>query len=131
MPAANAAEATFQDRVLAVEVYRSLAQGMSLYDATRYAWGVNLGRVSRVDYVLAVKDREIIGVFEPVQWLPATPANFPNLPPAPSDRFGFIGRAAPPNIQARYIGHLVPAKKRGEQRDFHYHGGAYTNRLRR
>jgi hypothetical protein len=117
------AQATFQDRVMAVEVYKSLAEGRSLYDATRYAWGARLRRAQNLDYVLAVKDREIIGVFTPSQWLPATPANFPDQPPTTPNRIGFVGDPAPPAIQTRYVGYLVPTKKRGDRREFHYHGG--------
>ena len=126
MPAHETArvEAIFRDRVMVVEVYKSQADGRSLYDAARYAWRANLRRAENVDYVLAVKNREIIGVFVPTKWLPATPNNFPGQPPTPPKRIGFIGLEAPPEIQARYRGRLVPAKKRGDQREFHNHGGA-------
>lgn len=117
------AEAIFQDRIMAVEVYKSLAEGRSLYDAARYAWKANLRRAKNLDYVLAVKDREIIGVFVPTEWLPATPANFPDHPPTKHKRIGFVGDEASPEIQARYLGRLVPVKKRGDQSEFHYHGG--------
>jgi hypothetical protein len=125
MPAPNAgqAEAIFQDRVMAVEVYKSLAEGRSLYDAARYAWKANLRRAKKLDYVLAVKDREIIGVFAPTEWLPATQINFPGQPPAKPKCIGFVGGEAPSGIQARYLGYLVPVKKRGDQSGFHYHGG--------
>ncbi|HEY3909416.1 MAG TPA: hypothetical protein VGM07_05945 [Stellaceae bacterium] len=116
-------EATFQDRVMAVEVYKSLAEGRSLYDAARYAWRANLQRANNLDYVLAVKDREIIGVFAPTEWLSAKPTNFPDHPPTKPKRIGFVGDEAPPQIQARYVGRFVPIKKRGDQSEFHYHGG--------
>jgi len=63
MPAHEPArvEAIFRDKVMVVEVYKSQADGRSLYDAARYAWRANLRRTENVDYVLAVKNREIIG----------------------------------------------------------------------
>jgi hypothetical protein len=125
MPAHNAekAEAIFQDRIMAVEVYKSLAEGRSLYDAARFAWKANLRRAKKLDYVLGVKDREIVGVYAPTEWLSATPANFPNHPPTKPKRIGFVGDEAPSKIKARYLGRLVPVKKRGDQSEFHYHGG--------
>src|SRR5882724_9154793 len=103
MPAHNSrqAEAIFQGRIMAVEVYKSLAEGRSLYDAARYAWKANLCRAKKIDYVLAVKDREIIGVFAPTEWYPAIPSNFPDQPPTTDKRVGFVGDKAPPEIQAR------------------------------
>jgi hypothetical protein len=120
---AGQTEAIFQDRLMAVEVYKSLAEGRSLYDAARYAWKANLHRAKKIDYVLAVKGREIIGVFAPTEWLPASPVNCPDQPPTNPKRIGFVGDEAPPEIQARYLGYLVPVKKRGDQSEFHYHGG--------
>jgi hypothetical protein len=102
-------EAIFRDRVMAVEVYKSQGDGRSLYDAARFAWREN---------------REIIGVFVATKWLPATLNNFPQQPPTPPKRIGFVGVEASLEIRARYCGRLVPVKKRGKRHDFHYHGGA-------
>jgi hypothetical protein len=117
-------EAVFQDRVMLVEIYKSHIGGMSIYDAAPYAWRANPNRAKKVDYVLAAKNREIVGVFAPIEWLPAAPANFPDHPDTTSGRIGFRGREAPAEIQDRYLGRLAPAKKRGDQSEFYYYGGA-------
>ena len=116
-------EAVFQDKVMLVEIYKSHVGEMSIYDAARYAWRANLRRAKKVDYVLAVKNREIVGVFAPTEWLPATPPNFPEHPDTTPGRIDFRGGEAPAEIQTRYLGRSAPAKKRGDQREFHYYGG--------
>jgi hypothetical protein len=95
----------------------------SIYDAARYAWRANLRRVKKLDYVLAVEKGKIVGVFVPKEWLPATPANFPEHPETKPGRIGFHGDKTPAEVRARYLGQTAPIKKRGDRREFHYYGG--------
>jgi hypothetical protein len=55
-------EAIFQDRVMLVEIYKSI-RDRPIYDAARYAWRANLRRAKKVDYVLAVYNGEIVEAF--------------------------------------------------------------------
>jgi len=115
-------EAIFRDRVMLVEIYKSI-RDRPIYDAARYAWRANLRRAKKVDYVLAVYNGEIVGAFTPTEWLSAIPANFPDFPDTPPGRIGFRGDEAPAEVQTRYLRKRAPAKKRGDQREFHYYGG--------
>ncbi len=106
-----------------MESYKSHVGGVSIYDAARYAWRTNLRRAKKIDYVLAVEGGRIIGVFVPTEWLSAIPENFPNFPDTKPGRIGFRGYEAPAEAQVLYLGERAPAKKRGDQREFHYLGG--------
>jgi hypothetical protein len=117
-------EAVFEDKVMLVEAYKSYVGERSLYDVTRYAWEANPHRAKEVDYVLAVRKGVILGAFVPTEWLPATPANFPDFPDTPPGRIGFLGYEAPTEVQVRYCCKRAPAKKRGDRSEFHYFGGA-------
>jgi uncharacterized protein len=100
----------------------------SIYNAVRYAWRLNKNRAEAVDYVLAVKQGIIIGVFKPERWLDATAANFPDFPRVDKDngRIGFKGRKIgdietvgdieklhDSEILSIYLNKLAPSRKKG------------------
>jgi len=75
---------------------------------------LSLSRVKHVEVVLSTVQGLIVGAFIPDKWLDATEVNFPGREEMPG-RLGFIGREAPADIQALYVGKRVPDefRKRG------------------
>lgn len=77
-----------------------------LLDRVRYAWRISKHRAEKADYVLAVTQGVVRGVFVPEKWLPATPEHFP--PPRfegpRPPRIGFHGKKAPADIWIHYVG---------------------------
>ena len=66
------------DALLIVSINQTYPR-LSAYDAARYAWRVSPERANQVQYVVATKNRRVVGVFEPHDWRPATRANFPEF----------------------------------------------------
>ncbi len=110
-------ELTNDDALLIVSVNRSYP-GLSSYDASRYAWRVSPERAKRVEYVIATKNRRVVGVFRPSAWKPATIGNFPEFNKERPGRIGFVGTPASGAVAARFIGKLLPA-------DFRFSGNGY------
>lgn len=103
--------AVFHHKLLLVCVNNSSGD-RPLYDATRFAWGVNAARVRTVEYVLAVRQGIIKEVYKPEKWHDATVSNFPRL--AKEDlpkKMGFDGeKPAPDQIRELYVGKRVERK---------------------
>lgn len=116
----QAEPAVFTHRVILINVNRS-ASDRSLYDATRYTWKINPKKAARAEYILAVRQGLILGVFVAEQWLPDTTVNFPGRVPV-TGRYGFVGRPAPEEIRTQYIGKSVPDRfrKRGAANPIKY-----------
>ena len=102
--------AIFEHSVALVIVNR-LAAEESLYEATRYAWTVNLSRMRQVEYLLPVVNGIIRGAFVADHWLPALPEHFPGKEAMPG-RHGFEGREAPADIVQLYRHTRVPDEYR-------------------
>jgi hypothetical protein len=107
----------FADPVLVVSVNQSYPK-RSAYDAARFAWRVSAERARKVRYVVAVKKREVVGVFEPSEWKPATRANFPEFDQEFPGRVGFVGTTANEDALRQYIGRKLTA-------DFKFSGNGY------
>ncbi len=107
-----AKEADFQHKALLLNVGRS-AYEMPLYEATRFAWGVNKSRAEQAEVILPTVKGLIIGAFVAKEWLTATTANFPGRPRL-RKRYGFNGKEAPKEIKALYVDKRVPKKYRGQ-----------------
>lgn len=105
--------AEFEHKAILISVNRS-ANDKSLYNSTRFAWKINKTRAEKAEVILAVWYGLIVGAFIATEWLEATSKNFPEFVDAPdsSDRFGFIGKEAPKEIQSLYIGKRVPDEYR-------------------
>lgn len=99
--------------------------GLSELDASRYSWIVAGSKVEHVEYVLAVKGGEIVGVFEPEEWKEAKKENFPDISDHHGNwnhqewrpghwRLGFWGREAPVEIRNLYLGKQVSKDLRGQ-----------------
>lgn len=77
-----------------------------LYDRVRYAWRLSEVRARNAEYVLAVIQGVVHGVFLPRRWLPASPEHFPisRFAETSSSRMGFVGEIASPEIWEHYVG---------------------------
>lgn len=123
----------FAHRVLMIST-PNRSRDVSLYDAVRYAWKVNVARAEQAEFILATVKGIVRGVFVATQWLPALEVNFPTLRAwgedpeqdiAESKRHGFIGYEAPAEISALYMGKRVPDeyRKRGAMSPLKYSPG--------
>ena len=113
--------------LLLINVNKSAGVRPTIYDAVRYAWRVDPTRAATVAYVLAEYHGTCVGAFVADEWLPATPENFPGLAADPlageaprEGRFGFVGREAPPDVLARYLGRRLDERQHGEQNPVRY-----------
>jgi|SRR5271165_1970231 len=117
----DAKEAKFLHNVVLITINRSI-EDWQLIDAVRYAWKISLKRAGEADYVLAVRNGMIVGVYIAEEWLPATPENFPGFPLTDPQRFGFRAREAPKDVKAMYFQKRVPPQKRGAANPIRYEG---------
>jgi hypothetical protein len=99
--------------------------GLSHRDAARYSWIVAPSNAEQIDYVLAVKQGEIVGVFEPKEWKEAKKENFPDISDAHGNwmhqewrpgrwKLGFHGDEAAAEIKSLYLGKSVSRELRGK-----------------
>jgi len=101
--------AVFHHKALLIIVTKS-AKRWSLYDATRYAWKIDIKRAIEADVILPTIQGLIVGAFVADTWLEATAENFPSRAEQKDEpgRFGFIGKEAPSHIMDLYVGKRVP-----------------------
>jgi hypothetical protein len=109
------------DALLVVSINQTYPR-LGAYDAARYAWRVSPARARQVRYVLATKDRRVVGVFEPTEWKAATLANFPGYERAMPGRLGFVGRPASGDAASRYIGRELPPPFKFSGNGYRYAG---------
>lgn len=109
----EASVADFQHKALLICVNRSALE-YSIYDATRYAWKIDIKKASKADVILSTVQGLIVGAFVADNWLPATQENFPGHVEM-QNRFGFIGHEATPELRQAYVGKRIPDsyRKRG------------------
>ena len=110
-----------RDALLVVSVNQSYPR-LDPYDAARYAWRISPSRAMRVEYVLATKDRRVVGVFQPVEWRAATRENFPSHGRDMPGRIGFVGHPARAEATQRYLGRMLPAEFRFSGNGYRYAG---------
>lgn len=106
----KAKTAKFDHRALMINIGQSVTE-QSVYEATRYAWKVSVGRAKRAEVVLAVRLGIIVEVFVPEKWLPATEENFEGRVPVPG-RYGFVGELANQTMRKKYLGRRIPNRFR-------------------
>jgi hypothetical protein len=116
----SAEPADFRHKAILISVNRS-AEETSLYEATRYAWKISRKKAMQAEVILATLRGLIVGAFIADDWLPATAADFPGHEDAPG-RLAFLGREAPAELRAQYVGKRVPDeyRKRGAANPIKY-----------
>ncbi|MCH5234825.1 MAG: hypothetical protein J1E16_05985 [Muribaculaceae bacterium] len=113
----NLDTANLKDKLLAISLNQSL-EGPSLYERVRGNWKLNRKRVEKVDYVLAVYDRVIIGVFKPEKWeeVEDIASNIKKR-----HRLKFSGEIVEDkDILDRYLYKKLPAKSKGNANPIKY-----------
>jgi hypothetical protein len=106
----QAETAVLNHKILMITVNRSAAE-RSLYDATRFAWRLSVTKAQKAEYILAIQQGLVIGVFAVTEWLEATVENFPGRE-AVDGRYGFIGVKASLEVSSEYLNKIVPEKYR-------------------
>lgn len=114
-----------KEPLLVITVNRSFYE-LPVYDAVRYAWGVNVDKARQYGLVLANLRGLVVGAFRPTAWHPATREYFPELLAhygSTTDHpklYGFDGEPAEPEVWDYYVRKRVPGKYRGSQISFRY-----------
>ena len=101
--------------LIIISIGRSYQEkGLDVYDAVRYSWVINANKAQDYKLVLAQYRGEVVGTFRPTEWLPAASAVFSDLAyyNDASDRWGFVGEEAEPEVWSRYVGKRVPDRYR-------------------
>ena len=75
----------------------------AIYEATRAAWKMSMARAEKADFVLSVMDGVVRAVYCDLEWSVHKERN---------PRLEFIGKDAPDNINAKYIGKRIPHEYR-------------------
>ena len=116
-----AEEAIFEHRVLMITINKSIAE-KSIYDATRFAWKVALQKAKRAEYILAVRQGIIVGVFKVHEWKAASVENFPEFHHDKPERNAFVGEEADEAVRLMYLRKRVPDsfRKRGATNPIKY-----------
>lgn len=112
---------------IAINVSRSMQAGLTPYAAARYAWKIAEWRRSTPTVVLSHVAGVINGVFDVVEWLPATDAVFASFHKVYGDdsmsgRYGFVGHQADQAVHNRYYRKRLPSAKPGEAWPLRYFG---------
>lgn len=97
-------------KVLTININRSATENISIYEAVRCAWRINVRRAVEADVVLAVSQGVCKGVFEADRWLPATRENFAQLAQDIPGRSGFEGRVARQRYQEIFLQKKLPSE---------------------
>ena len=121
----NQEEVSFEHKIIMFTITQKYIDKHSgdIYETVRCAWRLNVEKAKQAEYILALAKGEVIGVYEPEEWLPATKENFPLrhsiLHKDRTGRLGFIGDEAPQDIKKIYLG-LKVIKKKGDCSVVHY-----------
>lgn len=111
----------FFHRVIMINVNQSKLE-RNLYDAVRFSWKLSKKKAEESEYVLAVSNGVVIGVFEPIAWNETTQDNFPELPSNVPNRYEFIGKKADQKITDLYLRRRLPDsfRKKGAANPIRY-----------
>lgn len=80
----------------------------NIYDATRYAWRVDLNKAEKADYVLSSDRGKIVGIFKPTKWMDAKVSEFPFAVSDMEGRYGFEGDEVTGELREKYLNTKVP-----------------------
>jgi uncharacterized protein len=108
----EASVADFKHQLVIISINRTATERASIYEAVRYAWKLDPLRANAAEFVLAVQQGLIVGVFRAKRWLEATTENFPGTSFERKGRWGFIGHEAPREIAKLYLRKRIPDSMR-------------------
>ncbi len=108
-------------KVLMLSINESASEANGIYEATRYAWKLDDKRAKEAEFILALQQGLVIGVFIAEDWMEATQENFPGRESMPK-RWGFIGKEADKEIQNIYLRKRLPddMRKKGAANPIRY-----------
>lgn len=117
----KAEEAAIAHKVIMIIINKSVAE-KGLYDATRFAWKIDARKAAKAEYILAVRQGIIVGVFVAHEWKEASLANFPEFHEDRSERMAFVGAEAPAEVRELYLRKRVPEayRKKGAANPIRY-----------
>lgn len=107
-------------KALLISVNKSSSE-RNIYNAVRFAWRLNKTEAENAEIILATVQGIIKGVFVAEKWLEATEENFPNFQlindnnlntSKTTNRYGFVGKEAPLELQQYYLGKRIPENYR-------------------
>lgn len=84
------------------------------YESVRFAWRMSVRKAEQAEYVMAVQNGLIVGVYVPQCWLEATSEHFPGRASVPG-RIGFSGMPADEKEARKYLRKCVPFEMRGKR----------------
>lgn len=118
----EAKQAEFRHSALIININRSAAEKVSIYEAVRYAWKLDPRKAEKAQIILAVQRGLIVGVFTADKWLKAIPKNFPGTFAERPGRWGFVGSEASKDIANQYLRKRLPdnMRKRGAANPVRY-----------
>lgn len=98
------------------------ADKADVYQAVRFAWKVNVSKARQYKLVLANLGGLVVGAYRPKEWRRADDVIFSGIEgySIRSDRWGFVGEEAEPEVQALYARKRVPDQYRGGQNPVRY-----------
>lgn len=105
--------ADFQHNILMININKTIDE-LDIYNATRFAWRIDITRAAKADYILSVRKGIIVGVFVANEWKKARRNNFPefidldNISGFTNNRYGFIGHEASDEIKKLYLRKKIP-----------------------
>ena len=98
-----------------------------VYETVRYFWVAKLENAEKADYVLAVVNGIVKGIYKPDKWYIATVENVEKYGGKEyysrmkhSKRIGFIGKEADNDIKNKYFEKIIPKKYRKSQNPIQY-----------
>jgi hypothetical protein len=103
-----------EDKLILINIKNSIKENTSIYDATRYAWVVNIKRANNAEYIISHSSGIILDVFnlDKVKgWQEALSSNFNHFPfPDLEGRKAFQqGTEVDETIKTRFLGKRLPS----------------------
>ncbi|GHU71978.1 hypothetical protein FACS189450_08920 [Spirochaetia bacterium] len=110
------------DRCVIIKIHHeTILERGSVYEAVRWSWRALLDKARYADYVLAIVQGTVLGVFKPTHWYRATAENARKYGGGVNEsRISFIGEEANDIVKNLYINKEVPDKFLPSQNPIQY-----------
>ena len=101
------------DKCIIIKIKQETVFRHGIYEGVRSCWRANLEKARRANYVLAVVQGIVEGVFEPTQWYRTTAENVRKYGGFHDEnRIAFIGKEADADVKNKYFKKAIPDKFR-------------------